>query len=451
MLVSFALAFSIAAIISVQAGVDASHANTQDMIDGIVLNTQERVNSTVADYNSLIENVRQGMEDVSNVTGLQLRQIQVMSSSFRGMGGEGDKGGGGFPGGEADQSEPITDDIIDSMLSIDGVEDIVPVITERVGEDMRKPDYVIYGFPIDDELNEKYQYLPETIEGRQLSENDSSAVLINADLKYFFNASVGDNIEIEGKEFTVVGICSSVLSLFGSPVYMNVSDAQAVVGLESDEYTSLYVYAVNETVVDTVAYDIEEAYTDYRVVTYGDFGAGSADRVERMQEMQLRQLEDEKNATVAKLEEDMNTQISQLEGDMNRIESTGDQIVLISAITAGLIVLFMMFYTVKERVREIGTLKALGFTGASVMSQFVMEGTIIGFIGGAIGIVIALVAAPFLSDVLLPSSEVYASSSVSLWLVLLAVCMTAILGALGSIYPAWDASRKSPVEAMRHE
>jgi ABC-type lipoprotein release transport system permease subunit len=60
-------------------------------------------------------------------------------------------------------------------------------------------------------------------------------------------------------------------------------------------------------------------------------------------------------------------------------------------------------------------------------------------------------AAPFLADVLLPSSESFSYSTLSLMLTVSAAGVTALLGALGSLYPAWDASRKSPVEAMRHE
>ncbi len=453
LLVALALAFSVASIISVQTGVEASQNHTQEMIDRIVYNTQETVNSTISDYDALIENVRQGMEDVGNVTSLQLRQIQVTAFSLRGGGG----GGGGKGGDGLSQNEPLTDDAINDILSLDGVEDIVPMVTKRVGEELRHPDYVVYGFPLDAELNEKYRYLPSTIiEGRQLAENDSSVVVVNADLKYFFNAGVGDTIEIEDDygidwEFTIVGICSSTMESFGSPVYMDISDAQKIAGLYPDEYPGLNVYAVNESVVDSLAYDIEEMYPDYHVTTYADFAATNADRIEKMQEMQLENLEEEKNVTVAKLEADMNTQISQLENDMQGIEDTGNQITLISAVTAGLIILFMMSYTVKERIKEIGTLKALGFTGSSIMSQFMTEGTIIGFIGGGVGIIMALVATPILSSLLLPESEAYASSNPTIQLIVMALGLTALLGALASLYPAWDAARKSPVEAMRHE
>jgi putative ABC transport system permease protein len=136
---------------------------------------------------------------------------------------------------------------------------------------------------------------------------------------------------------------------------------------------------------------------------------------------------------------------------MERIETTGNQIIIISVITAGMIVLFMMLYTVKERTKEIGILKALGFTGNSILSQFVIEGTVIGLFGGIFGVTIGWVAAPSLSGLLLPSSEVYATSTPSIVLIALALCLTLVLGAFGSLYPAYQASKKSPMEAMRNE
>ena len=120
-------------------------------------------------------------------------------------------------------------------------------------------------------------------------------------------------------------------------------------------------------------------------------------------------------------------------------------------IAVALIVLFLMMYTVKERTKEIGLMKAIGFTGKSVMSQFILEGTAIGIIGGIIGIILGYLAGPAISSILLPNSEVLATSTPSISLILLVLCLTLFLGAIGTIYPAWQASRKSPMEAMRNE
>jgi len=46
-------------------------------------------------------------------------------------------------------------------------------------------------------------------------------------------------------------------------------------------------------------------------------------------------------------------------------------------LATSLIVLFLMLYTVRERTKEIGTLKAIGFSNGNVMSQFMLEGVLL--------------------------------------------------------------------------
>ena len=94
-----------------------------------------------------------------------------------------------------------------------------------------------------------------------------------------------------------------------------------------------------------------------------------------------------------------------------------------------------MLYTVKERIKEIGILKALGFPGKNIMIQFIIEGTIIGFIGGVIGITIGIIGGPFISEFLLPDTSVFATSIPSLTMILTILVFTIGLGAIGTIYP----------------
>jgi len=86
------------------------------------------------------------------------------------------------------------------------------------------------------------------------------------------------------------------------------------------------------------------------------------------------------------------------------------------------------------------------------MKQFMYEGLYIGLIGGVIGLAVATVAASLFSSWLLnPSETLDVSVGITLGSMLLGLGLAVVAGALGSLYPAWRASRVSPMEALRRE
>ena len=301
-------------------------------------------------------------------------------------------------------------------------------------QDMRLSfyDYIIMGVPTTSSLDETYLILPENIiDGRKITENDQSMVMIMEDLTlsegYFEGAQVGDVISVEGYNFTIAGVYSGNTNR--NYLYMDISDAQKILGLEEGQVYTLNVYVDDKSAVELVVYDISEMYPDYMVTAYTDIYSRFSDRMELERE----------------------AAINELQVDKTEIENTGNTIIIILVIAVGLIVLFLMMYTVKERTKEIGLMKAIGFTGKSVMSQFIIEGTVIGILGGIIGVIIGFLAGPMISEALLPNSQIFTTSTPSFMLILLVFCLTVVLGAVGTIYPAWQASRKSPMEAMRNE
>jgi putative ABC transport system permease protein len=127
-----------------------------------------------------------------------------------------------------------------------------------------------------------------------------------------------------------------------------------------------------------------------------------------------------------------------------------------------------MLYTVRERTKEIGTLKAIGASNAAVMSQFLLEGVLLSVLAGVVAVVIGTVAAPYLSSILLPNSGnlfghgqmisiINGSTSktpaitVSPELMAIGFGASILLGAIGSLYPSWRAAKTRPAEAMRYE
>jgi ABC-type lipoprotein release transport system permease subunit len=146
----------------------------------------------------------------------------------------------------------------------------------------------------------------------------------------------------------------------------------------------------------------------------------------------------------------------------------------IAAVVTGLalvlmavVVFFVMLVTVRERAREIGTLKALGASDGGLVAQFLAEATGLSLLGGLLGIglfsvfgrtlarrLFAVSVGPFLpaayKDTLFDALGGIgpALSGATLGLVL-AVALG--VASLGSGYGLWQVTRLSPVEAMRHE
>ena len=332
---------------------------------------------------------------------------------------------------------------LDMISGLNLTEIAVPVASYRPRPDMEDREnfdfdamYSVNGVYLESDIHALYSGAPTLIDGRSLSKGDLGVTVIDEAMKDYNEVDIGDTIVFDEEEFVIVGICES--SNFKT-AYVSMEDAQALAGLEPDEYNSINVYA--KTVEDVVELETEiENLTGYNAITQEEMSQQFGNFRDRAASNRMTDLVAESQ-----------TQIATLTADMDKMESTGNQIIVISAISAGLIVMFLMLYAVKERTKEIGVLKALGFTGKNVMGQFISEGMIIGLMGGVLGILLALVASPVLADLLLPGSEAFATSNPTVELLVLALVLTVCLGALGSLYPAWNASRKDPVEAMRNE
>ena len=115
-----------------------------------------------------------------------------------------------------------------------------------------------------------------------------------------------------------------------------------------------------------------------------------------------------------------------------------------------------MLMSVFERVREIGTLLAVGVRRAQVMTIFLIEAGVIGLLGGVVGglagrAVVAVMASLGLSFSLSGLGAVSVLRPVVTWAFVGGAVVVALVAAVGaSLWPAWRASRMNPVDALRN-
>ncbi len=117
----------------------------------------------------------------------------------------------------------------------------------------------------------------------------------------------------------------------------------------------------------------------------------------------------------------------------------------ISLLVGGIGIMNVMLATVTERTREIGIRRALGAKRRHIVTQFLVETVVLsvggGLLGVALGLAIPLVVEQFasLKTIVTPSAP------------LLAFGISAVIGIVFGLYPAWRAAGMDPVEALRHE
>jgi ABC-type antimicrobial peptide transport system permease subunit len=452
-LVVIALGFSLAIMISLPPGILANQQFTQNLS---------------SNYDKTVSQMEQQLTLITCTNS----SSSTNSSSF--------PYGGGYArfGGFGGQENYVDESVVDVIHSIPGVQAVVPILDVPEGVTSQTltgyggrtftfnvSAYTIEGVPLNSSLlADNYVPLPANItEGRNLETGDSGVVVLSLNNTEYFGAGVGGDVNINGTNFQVVGVhgeSGSSAYVLGQPadvrtLYMNISDAQAVSGL-TREISTVYVYADNSSDVNTVANEISND-TLLSVTT---------------EESELQTIENLYNSTLATNE-----------AAIGQTQTVAFEEIIVAVVATSLIVLFVMLYTVRERTKEIGTLKAIGFSNWNVMSQFMLEGMLLSFVAGIAGIAIGSVGAPTLSALLLPHianpfstsagrsggggfvvgrgpgagapgvdiAAAVATAAPTPQLMLAVLGGAVLLGALGSLYPAWRASRTRPAEAMRYE
>lgn len=276
----------------------------------------------------------------------------------------------------------------------------------------------------------------ETDEGRLFTDSEvkqlARVAVIGSEVKeelFGESDAVGEKIRIEGNNFTVVGTFPPT----GNKMMMNVDElvlvpyttAQKIL-LAISHYHAILVQAETEEIVEGVADDILITLRELHNITdpdKDDFHVGT-----------------------------MEDALSIISGVTSALNILLIAIAAISLLVGGIGIMNIMLVSVTERTREIGLRKAIGATGSDIMTQFVLEAVILTIMGGIIGIAFGA------GFTWLAGYAIRAFGGFLSWqfffpieAVFMGIGVAATVGIVFGLYPASQAAKKSPIEALRYE
>ncbi|MBN1953722.1 MAG: ABC transporter permease [Anaerolineae bacterium] len=239
---------------------------------------------------------------------------------------------------------------------------------------------------------------------------------------------IGETIRINNVPFRVIGVMEEKGGTFGdqdNTVFVPLTTAQVRLfsaRTSSGEYRVSYILA--------------EASSEERM----DVAAEQIRAV--LRELHNIDFKDEDDFTVLS-QSDLLQTFGQITGVLTTFLGA---IAGISLLVGGIGIMNIMLVSVTERTREIGLRKAVGARRRDVLWQFLIEATLMGVVGGLMGIAIGGVGAQIVSSLIEGFRSV-----VTLQAVFLATTVSAVVGLVSGLYPAWRASRLNPIDALRYE
>jgi putative ABC transport system permease protein len=308
---------------------------------------------------------------------------------------------------------------------------LIPGIVNGRPMSARVPGFETENINISGNSANGYQVQPrELSEGRFFTAEESSrgarVAVIGANLAQALfpgSPAVGKTFFVDGGEFQVVGVLTPAKGgFFGE----NGIDNQISIPLRTAE----------------MRYPQVDRYM-LVIQSYPGLRSQAFDEVEHLMRKFRKTPPKEKNDFDLTTPDQIIAQFDRITGLIGLVSIA---ISALGLLVGGIGVMNIMLVSVTERTREIGVRKAIGARRLDIVFQFLMEAVTLTGIGGIIGIVFS-VAVTFLVGALVPSLP----SAVPAWAVITGFGVSVMVGVFFGVWPAFQAAKLDPVEALRYE
>ncbi len=337
----------------------------------------------------------------------------------------------GPPGSATSKSLILTSKDLEIIKDTKGVKDVGGILMKSGVVKFKDEANVVFTLGMDEDYLSLFDNLGnfEVTEGRDLANEDKYKVVIgynhaHGDI-WDKKVSLRDSIEIEGKEFKVVGIRGKI----GNPF--------------DDNSLSIPKETLKEIL------DIEDEESQIIVkVSEGEDPEKVADDIERRLRKSRSEKEDQETFNVRTSEQLLTT----FTNIFAVVQGVLVGIAAISLLVGGIGIMNTMYTSVLERTKEIGTMKAIGAKNSHILYIFLIESGLLGLVGGLIGVIIGISlakAAEYVAGIYIGSPLLQASMNPVI--ILGALAFSFIIGSLSGIFPAIQASKLKPVDALRYE